>query len=177
MPADIHDYVQLPAVLITQSTPKNYQSAGIITTTNSAVISSPVGIQQGGASFQLSTQDNNNPGGTSNWGWQQVAAAGTLFAPQSPFPSTSPGVIGSGVVSIVAAPITSASPINTPSPGLTTVSAQITTQVNPFPGVVSSRSIVAAMQTSIIGPVYYSPGGILNVVGPANSNLTTGGGP
>ena len=68
-------------------------------------------------------------------------------------------------------------PINTPTGGLTTVTAQLTTQVNPFPGVVSSGSIVAEQQVAIIGPVYYSPGGILNVVGPANSNLTTGGGP
>jgi hypothetical protein len=177
MPADIHDYCQLPAVCTTQVTPKNYQQGGIITTTNSTVISSPITVQQGGASFQLSTQDNNNPGSTSNYGWQQVAAVGTLFPPQSPFPSTSPGVIGSGAVAIVSPPITSASPINTPSPGLTAVTAQLTTQVNPFPGTVTSNSIVAEQQLAVIGPVYYSDGGILNVVGPANSNLTTGGGP
>ena len=60
---------------------------------------------------------------------------------------------------------------------LTTVAAQLTTQVNPFPGTLSSQSVVARQQVAVIGPVYYSPGGILNVVGPANSNLTTGGGP
>lgn len=32
-------------------------------------------------------------------------------------------------------------------------------------------------QTTVTGPVYYSPGGILNKVGPSNFNLTTGGGP
>lgn len=60
---------------------------------------------------------------------------------------------------------------------IATVAAQITTQVNPFPGTVSSNSVVARQQTAVIGPVYYSPGNVLNAVGPANSNLTTGGGP
>ena len=60
---------------------------------------------------------------------------------------------------------------------LTTVTAQISTQVNPIPGNLSSNSLITQQQVAVIGPVYYSPGGILNKVGPANSNLTTGGGP
>ncbi len=67
------------------------------------------------------------------------------------------------------------------SPGvpknLPTVAAQLTTQVNPFPGTLSSNSVVTQQQVAVIGPVYYSPGGILNNVGPSNSNMTTGGGP
>jgi hypothetical protein len=60
---------------------------------------------------------------------------------------------------------------------LTTVTAQITTQVNPIPGNLTSRSLIAQQQVAVIGPVYYSPGNTLGGVGPANSNLTTGGGP
>ena len=55
---------------------------------------------------------------------------------------------------------------------LTTVAAQITSQVNPFPGTLTSNSLVAVMQTSILGPVYQSPGGILNKTD--GTYLTTG---
>ncbi len=56
---------------------------------------------------------------------------------------------------------------------LTTVTAQLTTQVNPFPGTLSSQSVVTQQQVAVTGPIYQSPGGILN----KGSGLTTGGGP
>ena len=59
------------------------------------------------------------------------------------------------------------------------VTAQISTQTNPSSGIGDGLNSItsAAQSTAIIGPVYYSPGGILNNVGPANFNLVTGGGP
>jgi hypothetical protein len=68
------------------------------------------------------------------------------------------------------------------SPGvptnLPTVAAQITTQTNPgAPSYGINSSVQAEQQLAVIGPVYYSPGGVLNNVGPANFNLVTGGGP
>jgi hypothetical protein len=73
MPADLHDANQLPAVLVTQATPWNYISPGVLCssqsvlatiggTVGSAYIASAVGVQQGGATFQLNTQDNTGPG-------------------------------------------------------------------------------------------------------------------
>lgn len=56
---------------------------------------------------------------------------------------------------------------------LTTVTAQLTTQVNSFPGTLSSQSVVTQQQVAVTGPIYQSPGGILN----KGSGLTTGGGP
>ena len=56
---------------------------------------------------------------------------------------------------------------------LTTVTAQLTTQVNQFPGTLSSQSVVTQQQVAVTGPIYQSPGGILN----KGSGLTTGGGP
>lgn len=77
-------------------------------------------------------------------------------------------------------------PTNYVTPGaLTTVTstligtpgvAQITTQVNASAGGGLQSVVTAQEQVAVIGPVYYSPGNV-NRVGPANSNLTTGGGP
>jgi hypothetical protein len=117
--------------------------------------------------YTLSTQDNNTPGQMSfNYDWQNVVAS------QSAIPNGSPGVIGSGTLAVVTPPITSASPINTPSPGLTAVTAQLTTQVNPLPlGFISV--VEAEQQLAVVGPIYQSAGGILNKGG----GITTGGGP
>ena|ERR1700678_1209666 len=169
MPADLHDHNQLPAVLTTQVTPVNYQTPGALTTVTSVIISTPV------ASSQLSTQDNNFSGGITNWGWQQVAANATTYPLQSPLINQSPGVIGSATVATVVAPFSSASPVNTPTPGLTAVAAQISTQTNPSSGVGDGLNSITSSQQSlaVAGPTYNSPGGILNRVTPGG----TGGGP
>jgi hypothetical protein len=175
MPADIHDHNQLPAILTTQVTPTNYQTAGAVTTVTSVIISTPV------AASQITTQQNEGPGLVAPYPTMTSAVA-----PQSALVNPSGGVIGSGSLAIVAAPLTSYSPINTPSPGLTAVPAQISSQTNPnslFAGISQAvgdglNTVTSNEQnTAVIGPVYYSPGGVLNKVGPSNSNLTTGGGP
>jgi hypothetical protein len=79
-----------------------------------------------------------------------------------------------GALTTVTSPQYLGAPLTTAAGGF---NVQLTTQVNPFPGTLSSQSVVARQQVAVIGPVYYSDGGILNMVGPANSNLTTGGGP
>jgi hypothetical protein len=165
MPADLHDYVQLPAVLTTQVTPTNYQTAGAITTVTSVIISTPV------AAAQLSTQQNLGTG--------LVAAYPTMtsaVAAQSAKTNAAPGVIGSGSLAAVAAQLTTAQYTNVPPPGLSAVTAQISTQTNPSSGVgVGLNSITSAQQSvAVVGPIYMSPGGILNK---APSTTTTGGGP
>ena len=72
MPSDLHDVNQLPASITTQVTPFLYQSPGVLCSSGgtnlstgspgSAYIASAVGVQQGGATFQLNTQDNTGPG-------------------------------------------------------------------------------------------------------------------
>ena len=173
MPADIHDHNQLPAVLTTQVTPTNYQSAGILTTVTSlAYLAVPINTTAlAGLSFAVTTQDNNSPG----------VAVGNMFALaqivplQSAIPNPTPGVIGSGTLAVVTPPLTSNSPINTPSPGLTIVAAQITTQTNTnTTGSIGISSVVNAEQIlAVTGPINSSPGGTLN----KTSALTTGGGP
>ena len=174
MPADIHDYVQLPAVLTTQVTPTNYQTAGAITTVTSVIISTPV------AAAQLSTQQNLGPG--------LVAAYPTMtsaVAAQSAKTNAAPGVIGSGSLAAVAAQLTTAQYTNVPPPGLSAVTAQISTQTNPSNNTTYGsgvggvggglNSITSAEQSlAVVGPIYMSPGGILNK---APSTTTTGGGP
>jgi hypothetical protein len=56
------------------------------------------------------------------------------------------------------------------------VTAQISTQTNPSSGVgVGLNSITSAQQSvAVVGPIYMSPGGILNK---APGTTTTGGGP
>lgn len=177
MPAEFNDHNQLPAVCTTQVTPTNYQSAGILTTVTSlAYLAQQVNTTAtAGLSFQITTQDNNSPGiyQGNSLGWATTVPA------QSAIPNPTPGVIGSGTLAVVTAPLTSNSPINTPSPGLTPVTAQITTQTNTnTTGATGLISVVNAQQIlAVKGQVYYSPGGILNKVGTANSNLTSGGGP
>ena len=59
--------------------------------------------------------------------------------------------------------------------GLNLVTAQLTTQVNPFPTIVTGQSNAMAEQVLVVGgPLYNSPGGILNK---AAGSVTTGGGP
>jgi hypothetical protein len=137
------------------------------------------------AASQVSTQSNLGVGLIPFAGTAMI----TTVTAQLATPSGSPGVMGSGNLAVVSAPLTSYSPINTQSPGVSAVNAQISTQTNPSNNTNLSttqvggvgagfNSITSAEQsTAIIGPVYYSPGGINNKVGPANSNLTTGGGP
>jgi hypothetical protein len=76
----------------------------------------------------------------------------------------------------VAAQLTTAQYTNVPPPGLSAVTAQISTQTNPSSGVgVGLNSITSAQQSvAVVGPIYMSPGGILNK---APSTTTTGGGP
>ena len=82
---------------------------------------------------------------------------------------TPTGYTQGGVLTTVSSPSYIAQP----------VTAQISTQTNPSSGIGDGlNSITSAEQNlAVIGPVYYSPGGILNNVGPANFNLVTGGGP
>lgn len=87
-------------------------------------------------------------------------------------------------------------PTNYQTPGaLTTVTspqyigkqgtAQISTQVNPFPGTLSSQSVVARQQVAVVGPVYVAPSGAgvygLTTQGSNASQaagvVATGGGP
>jgi hypothetical protein len=59
--------------------------------------------------------------------------------------------------------------------GLAVVPAQITTQVNPgFPSEGINSIVQSEQQLAVVGPIYQSPGGILNK---APSTTTTGGGP
>lgn len=91
MPADKNDYVQLPAVLVTQVTPWNYSAAGVLCSAagnltsaggsgGSTYIETPVTIalatNSGGASgtYQLATQDNTTPGGIINVPWLTTVA-------------------------------------------------------------------------------------------------------
>ena len=54
------------------------------------------------------------------------------------------------------------------------VTAQLTTQVNPAPTIVTGQSNAMAEQVlAVVGPIYSSPGGILNNA----AGITTGGGP
>jgi len=55
--------------------------------------------------------------------------------------------------------------------------AQITTQVNPFPGTMTSTNTQTEQQVAVVGPVYNSPGGILNKAPAQTGTVTTGGGP
>lgn len=160
-----------------QATPTFYNTAGALTTVNSlnylALAVNTTG--QLGPSFQFSTQDNNSPG---VWQGNMQAIAGQVAAAMAT-PSNSPGVMGSGNLAVVASIL--ATPSNTPgvmgSGNLITVPAQLTTQVNPFPTVVTGLSNVMAEQVlAVVGPVYNSPGGILNKA--ANTGaIVTGGGP
>ena len=62
-------------------------------------------------------------------------------------------------------------------PSVGSVTAQITTQVNPAPGVGvlgGLSNVQAEQQLAVSGPLYLSPGGINNKAG---GNITTGGGP
>ena len=165
MGSDYHDHNQLPTGITTQATPTNYTTPGAITTVTSAIISTPV------AASQLSTQQNLGPG--------ILAAYPTMtsaVAPQSALTNPTPGVIGSGSLAAVAAQLTTAQYTNVPPPGLAAVNAQISTQTNPSSGVgVGLNSITSAQQSvAVVGPIYMSPGGILNK---APSTTTTGGGP
>jgi len=55
------------------------------------------------------------------------------------------------------------------------VTAQLTTQVNPTLAITTGQSNVMAEQVlAVTGPLYNSPGGILNK---AAGSVTTGGGP
>jgi len=59
--------------------------------------------------------------------------------------------------------------------GLNVVTAQLTTQVNPTLAITTGQSNVMAEQVlAVTGPLYNSPGGILNK---AAGSVTTGGGP
>ena len=165
MGSDYHDHNQLPTGITTQATPTNYTTPGAITTVTSVIISTPV------AASQLSTQQNLGPG--------ILAAYPTMtsaVAPQSALTNPTPGVIGSGSLAAVAAQLTTAQYTNVPPPGLAAVNAQISTQTNPSSGVgVGLNSITSAQQSvAVVGPIYMSPGGILNK---APSTTTTGGGP
>jgi hypothetical protein len=75
-----------------------------------------------------------------------------------------------GVLTTVSSPQYIGTPLTTAQGG---VNFALTTQVNPYPGCVSSNSVVAEQQVAVTGPIYQSPGGILN----KGSGLTTGGGP
>jgi hypothetical protein len=174
MGSDYHDHNQLPTGITTQATPTNYTTPGAITTVTSAIISTPV------AASQLSTQQNLGPG--------ILAAYPTMtsaVAPQSALTNPTPGVIGSGSLAAVAAQLTTAQYTNVPPPGLAAVNAQISTQTNPSNNTTYGsgvggvggglNSITSAEQSlAVVGPIYMSPGGILNK---APSTTTTGGGP
>lgn len=64
---------------------------------------------------------------------------------------------------------------STTTPSGTLQAAQLTTQVNPAPTIVTGQSNAMAEQVlAVTGPLYNSPGGILNK---APGTVTTGGGP
>ena len=67
---------------------------------------------------------------------------------------------------------------STTTPSGTLQAAQLTTQVNPAPTIVTGQSNAMAEQVlAVIGPVYNSAGGILNKAQNNGSTVTTGGGP
>jgi hypothetical protein len=175
MPADNNDHNQLPAVCTTQVTPNLYNTGGVLcssVTNGSAYMATPV------AAAQVTTQSNLGVGLGQNqqsFGIQNEAVPAMLNTA-----SLSPGVMGTGNLATVVAQVP---PNQTPgilnTPSIVTVTAQLTTQVNPISGygaLAGLSNVQAEQQLAVTGPVYKSPGGILNEVA-LTGTVTTGGGP
>ncbi len=173
MPADNNDHNQLPAVCTTQVTPNLYNTGGVLcssVTNGSAYMATPV------AASQINTQANPTNGGMSPAGPSQNQAVPAMLNTAS----LSPGVMGTGNLATVVAQVP---PNQTPgilnTPSIVTVTAQLTTQVNPISGygaLAGLSNVQAEQQLAVTGPVYKSPGGILNEVA-LTGTVTTGGGP